>query len=127
MATKRPEFDPLKKTQGGRVDTHQPSKPSSRPNTPPTTQLPTGGLQQPGYAINNPGGKHPRYNTKKGQYNQTNNRRDQSKSDGHNKPRTDTQHNPGPMEHDGQPEYMQNIYNNDQNTYAHTFHPNNNN
>ena len=58
---------------------------------------------------------------------QTNNRRTQSKSDGHNKPRTDTQHNPGPMEHDGQPEYMQNIYNNDRNTYAHTFHPNNNN
>ena len=66
MATKRQEIDPLKRTHSGRVDTHQPSKPSSRPNTPPTTQLPTEGMQhgrdgQPGYAINNHGGTHPRY------------------------------------------------------------------
>ena len=99
MATERQEIDLLKRTHSGRVDTHQHSKPSSRPNTPPTTQLPTEGLQhgrdgQPGYAINNPGGKDPRYNTRNGPYKQTNNRRDQSNSDGHNnysnKPRTDT-------------------------------------
>ena len=136
MATKRPEIDPLKRTQGGRVDNHQHSKPSSRPNTPTTTQLPTGGLRhgrtgQPGYTINNPGGKHPRYSTRTGQQQQTNNRRDQSRSDRHNnynsKPRPDTQHNPKPMEQDGPSENMRNIYNNDRNTYAHTYQPTNDN
>ena len=132
MATKPTESDPLKKPYGGRVNTHQTSRPPSRPATPPTTQLPNGRLRhgrdgQPGYSIN-PGGKGPRYNTTKAPPKQYNNRREQTRSNertNYGAQRNDTHQHAEPMEQDEQPRNTSYTNNTNRPPHAHTFKPNN--
>ena len=128
MATKRPESDLLNKTYGGRVEKPQVSRPTSRPNTPPTTQLPTGGLRhgregQPGYIINNPHGKGPTFSTRKAPYKQNNNRREHLRPNTYNSYNNATRNS---TKQDAEPMAQDEARDTTRSNFAHTYQQPNN-